>query len=865
MLRLVKYLLKKISIPGHGHVLVGDVAEEYDIIRSSEGRLKAMMWIWGQLVITIPSYIKYNIIWSLSMVKNTVTVTCRHMLRHKLFSFINILGLAVSLSIGLLVIKIITVMYSSDRFHENGDRIYRVNTTVMDPGQGVDELAAAPLPLGAALEGTPGIESAVRIKGQFNGAVTRSDIQLLISGYYTDPAFLNVFSFPLAKGDTESALVEPFSIVLTQPLSQKLFGNENPIGEMIAISGKGEFKVTGVFEDLSDLKSHFRFECLTGISTLKALENQTDGRPSLSNWRSVWPNYVYVLLKEGHHPESVNHLFPEITADHYRDDDLKWNFEIQPLHKISPGRSYANELSMPIPPYMIVIFMVIVVVITLIAVFNYTHLSLAKALSRAKEVGIRKIVGANKHRVFSQFIGESVLISLMALGLGYILLQFLEPWFYDLNPEMRIHLYSSHFSPWLWIWFLCFAAALGVFAGWVPAMTMSRFNASDVLKDISKVKVFSRFTLRKVLMFIQIFISFLFVMTTLVNHKQIEYEKAFDLGFRADNILNVKLQDAEYNTFRQEIMGHSAIRNVSASAFLPGTGVSRRKDIKNPQTGEMVLVGQFPVDAHFIRNMELEVIAGRDFLETPPTQRPDCIIVNESAVNFFGFSSPVEALDQTITLTEDGSQTGRIIGVVRDFISQNVRAPIYPLMIRIDPKLLRIVQIQFEKERLDEVIQHIKSVWKDLAPDQPIQMTLFKRELHDYFAASESPLQALGLLSIISCMIAFMGLFGMVIYDTESRFKEIGVRKVLGARFNDVVKTLSKQFMILLLAGTVFAAPVAWYANTKILQSMTHHINVDFPLFAIGFAIMLGIGFTIILSYTYRAARSNPVDSLRSE
>jgi putative ABC transport system permease protein len=858
--KLPEWILTKLSNRVDKFSLLDDLEDEFTTKNSNHGITRSRTWYWIQALRVIPSILLYSLFRSAVMAKNYATIALRNIRKHKVFSLINILGLAIGISLCLFVISLIFFMYGSDRFHEKKDRIYRVISQTITE-HGVHERATAPMPLAGELEQITGIESVVRIKKNFGGAALHKDKGFLVSGLYADKDFFHVFSFELEKGDPKTALAEPYSVVLTDTVAQKFFGTRDPLGEILQLEDVGDFTVTGIMKDTSRLHTHMKFECLASVSTLVSLENQKKIYASLTNWKNLNDNYVYFLIRENASPEAVEKLLPAIVEKHTADDENEYRYSLQALTKISPGKNLANNLyGSPVPREAPVFLSAVALIIMMIACFNYTHLSLAKALSRAKEVGIRKTIGANRLKIFTQFIGESITYALIALFVAFFLYMLLLPYFFR-SMLQHIELEALGFS--LILAFVLFSVFIGLLAGIIPAILISKFNPTEVLKDITKTKVFSKINLRRALLVIQFFISFLFIVTTLVLFKQIHFQIHADPGFQSENILNVELQGTNYEVFKQKVANFPGISTVSASAFLPCTGMAWLEEAKRPETEEYMNIDFMSIDNNFIPNLGLKIVAGKNFPETIDPENNRFVILNELAVERFGFPSPVEAIGQTLIFGKDTQV--EIIGVVNDFLSRSTQETVHPMALRVAPEYFEYANLKVRSDDPEPLLLFLETKWKELQPYRPFRCAFFEDQLDDYHAGAQNMLQGLGFVSFLTILIAFFGLLGMVIYDMEARVKEIGIRKVMGASVWDIILVTSKSFVFLLLLAAALALPVAWFANHMILQSIANRIELGFGIYALGLAIMFSLGFLIIFPQTIRAASGNPVNSLRYE
>ncbi len=614
---------------------------------------------------------------------NYLKVAIRNILRNRVFSVINILGLAVSMSICLLVIKMIFGMYSIDRFHVNKNRIYRVITFESGDAYSGYELATTPEPLAAELEKLSGIEKVVKVRKDFGGDVFWEGKVVPVSGLYSDPVFFEIFSFTLQKGDPATALMEPFSIILSPDWAVKIFGETDPMGETISLKNLGEFKVTGITSDVSELKTHLQFECIASASTLISLENQGIKSKTINNWQNHFRTYTFFMLKEVADVSTIESAFPGIIDTYVPKSNRYFEYRLQCLTDISPGRRLTNQMGEPTEPMMAYILALIAVVLILTASFTYTTLSVARAFNRAREVGVRKVFGANNRQLFGQFIGEAVVLSVISLNFAYIILIFLEPRVYSFDPHIRSAFEMAGTPVYIYLSFLLFTLILGIITGVFPALYLSRFKPVEVFKDLSKIKLFSRTNLRKVLIVVQFTISLFLIFAVIIAYKQVQYQKSLDLGYTADNILCVELQEMNYNIFKNEILQKSGVESLTATEYLPGTGVVYRDFVKCEKLPDSTVISHLTVDPDFIRVLNMVLLAGKDFEVTTETNPGTHAIINEAALRHFEFEDANEALEYTLSI---GKNTNiQIIGVVEDFIIQSADFEPDPLVMRVIP------------------------------------------------------------------------------------------------------------------------------------------------------------------------------------
>ena len=859
--RFPRWAMTKFAVWVERHSLVDDLDEEFADRMEKEGRRKARAWYWVQVLRSVPSVFIYSLFRSAVMTGNYAKIALRNIRKQKAFSFINIVGLAVGLSICLFAFRLIVSMYGSDAFHEKKDRIYRVVSEVTD-GERSAELATAPFPLAQALGQRPDVENVVRIKKNFGGPAVLDDKVLQVQGLYADRDFFKVFSFPLEAGDPETALIEPFSLVLAKELAGKFFGQENPVGRTLSLKGTGDFKITGVLKDVSKLRSHMRFECLASLETLAALERRQVVPPVLENWDGFYETYVYFLLRKDATPFGIEDFLLALAGAHYPEKEKTPRFSLQALTKISPGSNLGNFLSTSaVSPQTPLLLISIAVLIVVIACFNYANLSLAKAFTRAKEVGIRKAIGANRRRLVAQFIGEAVTTSLVALVLALFLLEFVVPRFFNRLPFAAEGASGSIAlsAPAA----ILLAVLIGVFAGTVPAVLFSKFDPVTVLRDATRTRLFSRLALRRGLAVFQFFVSFFFIITTLVVFLQVRHVERIDRGFRAENILNVELGDVDYGLFKQEISNHPAIIGISATDAVLCTGSRGIMTVKTPEAPDFGEIDCLLVDENFLKNFEIPLLAGRSFPAGGTRDGESFTIINEKAVDTLHLSSASDAIGKRLIF--GGGKSLEIIGVVKNFASQSLDSEIRPLVLRIMPKYFRFANIRIAAGDRAPILNFLAEKWKKLEPYEPFRYGFLEDQIAAYLAEGRDLLRAVSFVAFLAIMIAFFGLLGMVIYDTDARVKEIGIRKVMGASVPEIVIVLSRGFVDLLVLGALLATPVAWFVNNMILRASANRIRLGPGIFGLGFFFMLALGLAIILTQTIRAATGNPVDSLRYE
>jgi putative ABC transport system permease protein len=808
------------------------------------------------------------------MLKNILTTALRNILRHRTFSLINLIGLSVSMSLAMLIILIVKEQYTFDNFHRDSDRIYRVNTRAIKVEGYTWDLASAPLPLGNAIsDHYTFTEKVVRVNRFFLGDVTHGNVNVPMQGLLVDPSFLEVFTFPLLKGNPATALTEPNSLILTQQAAEKIFGKSDPLGQTLSVSGYGDFIVTGVLKEFES-KTHFEFEMLGSTMALPAIEKTRDRRivyeTSLDNWNNYFTNYIYIKLKEGQSTKEVEQALAEISRKQYdgltlaEPGDKGYQFYLQPLSGITPGPELGQQMGSGMPAFVLIFLGALAGIILLMSVFNFTNLMIAKSLSRAREIGVRKVVGAQRFQVFFQFVGETVLFSLIALVFSYILLQFLKSGYLQLplNNDFSMSM-EEDFS--LYIIFIAFAIGVGVIAGLLPAGYLSAFSPVNVLKDAGKLKIYSRLTFRKVLMVAQFTLSIIFVTVVLVIYSQIDFMLKADYGFDQTNKLNINLQGVDFEKITAEIESLPGVEQVGGISHPLGTYNSRSSSYKRNPSDEAFSMKDFIVDDDYINNIGLTFLSGRNFYTGNEHGQEKHIVLNETALRHFGFSDPASAIGQTIYM--DDSVVLTVTGVVKNFHARPLDSQIEPLGLRYNLRQLNYLSAKINPSQKEAVIAAVEVIWKKFNPNHALDYRMMEEEIDDAYRQSgmHDLLVIIGYITFLAVTLACLGMLGMAMYASQIRIKEVGVRKVMGASVSDVVILLSKSFMWLIGIAVIIGLPISFLLGSLFLDSFAYRIEITPMLFVAGIAIITGLGLLIICTQTIKTAMSDPVKSLRYE
>lgn len=798
------------------------------------------------------------------MIKNYIKVALRQLWRHKFFSILNIFGLATSMAVCLLLIMIVMDQYGYDEFHENKTRIFRVisaNAGENEPLKG-PQFATAALSLQQPLsEEFPFIEKVTRmVQIGLNGWKFNNQEYDTGGGFMVDEDFLDIFSFGWLNGNQETALEQPHSLVISDKAQAEMFPNQDPIGKVIDWKGLGEFTITGVIKQ-PPVRSHIKFNFLIPFSTWEALNDQQKESIAVTNLDDTWRGLVYVLLKNAGQQQQFDESLAGL-ADKYtqRIPGQQYLFESQALGDIMPSRDLSNEIGIGTPTIVLYFLMSLGLIIILSACFNYTTLSIARSLKRAKEIGIRKVAGAYKRDIIFQFLGEAILIALLALVVAVVLLEYLIPAFYGLDPFVAQTFYLSK-TPMTYFIFFIFSIIVGFLAGFFPAFNISAFQPIAAIQQLSNVKVFSRTGIRKALIGIQFALSLIFILMVIIVLKQQAYVLNTDLGSNTEHLLNVRMDTVDYQLFAEQVRQIKGVEGVSASERVILTGENYTATaVFNNQSDSMTLQCN-TITPSYIQNLAIKLIAGKMFENAITEASHDAVLLNEQAVSRMGFQSPNEAIGAEL-LFED--RIIRVIGVVKNFHHDNIWFnPIEPYAFFFGKAAYRNANIQLTPGLTKEALASIRSTWSTIAPGQDF-IAFFTDErvfyLNKFFNVGS---RIIGFVGFLTILIACLGLLGMVIYTVEGKTKEVGIRKVLGASVGHIIWQLSKRFVWLIFMSILIAVPITILGANLWLQNFYLRISIGPLMILGGISILLTLAGITIISQTFFAANQNPVHAIR--
>lgn len=805
------------------------------------------------------------------MFKNYFKTAWRNLLRNKMFSVINILGLTVSLASIIFIIIWIQNEVSYDKFNVHEDRTYRISREFLNPDGSTNlHLAAVALPFEPLLEKNfPEIEKATRFL-QDNDIIRYGEQKFnekrIIWG---ENNFFDVFTYRFIEGSAGASLKEPNTVVLTQDMAKKYFGTDAPLNKTLYYgSTNTPLKVTGVIANVPG-NAHFHFDFLISFITLKQFLEPDE---YLNNWGGN--NYfTYLLLKPNTNPQTLSAKFPAfldqvLPARDEAPAGSKWNkLHLQKIADIHLNSHLMGEAEVNSDIKYVYIFGCIAFFILLIACINYMNLTTALALSRLKEVGVRKVIGAERKQLFLQFFIESTLVTVIGLVLALTTVYLLMPLFSQFN-ETTYSITTQQFFTLIG----CITGLLlcTVFlAGFYPSIYVLGFKPIAILKGRLQNNSFN-FSLRRVLVVFQFTISIALIIAVLIVSSQLNYMQNTDLGFNKNGVVTLPVSDSirnHFETVKNILLQNNNIKSATFASRIPSGQLLDEQDAQiESNSGSMEKVNfrlsNISTDFDYMKTFGMQIAAGREFSKNFPTDSTSAFIINESAVRAAGWKSDEDAINRHIIY---GGRDGRITGVVKDFNFESLEKPIMPIIFYITPNARRIFSIRISGNNIGSTIGYIKNVWQQFAPNMIFDYSFLDERLFDLYKAERKLNTTYMLFAGIAIFIACLGLFGLAKFTSGQRTKEIGIRKVLGASVSSITSLLSKDFLKLVIISIVIATPIAWWAMNSWLQNFAFHINISGWIFLLAGLIAILIALITISFQAIKAALTNPIKSLRTE
>jgi putative ABC transport system permease protein len=858
--RLAKWIISRLSQYEKEHALADAIEADYFDIRARHGAILSWIWYWLCTVQTLFQYLRLSLLWSMVMFKNYLKIALRNMRKHKVYSFINISGLAVSIACCLMIIMHIRFEKSYDNYHRDADRVYRLGIDIDTPAF---KRTFAPVSFFEApylKENFPQVEAVARFRRLNNVLVRKGETVFYEDNFIrADNDIFDVLTFSFIQGDHRTALNRPGTLVISESVGHKYFGDENPMGATIQVSGE-DFVITGV---IADPPKNTHLKCGFIASMVES---------EVPEWaRSHWHLnvfYTYIKFRPG---IDVQELLPKIEAGANAQKDVKegdkYTYFLQPLKRIHLYSHVSEELEPPGNPTYLLIFGVIAGLILIIASINFINLSTARAAARTKEIGMRKIVGAVRKQLIVQFLGESLLTTLLAVFLAcFVVIVFLPLYSgltgisYSFKDLMRFDVLAGLVGIFLFS---------GVIAGSYPALFLSALRPIAILKGKEGGRSKGN-SLRLVMVVGQFVVSFILIAATFVVTQQVRYMKNKSLGFEKEQKVVIPVRQGasisdNYDTVKTEFLKYSGITGAAVSSGVPGRlAHGAHVHLVNEAEAMAQWMYYLFVDTDFLQEYGITLVAGRTFQKELVTDQGSTFMINETAVRKFGWSELKEALGKTIFSGYGGAQ-GEIIGVVKDFHFFGLQQEIGPLIISVRPDYYNYITLTLSTENIGQTLASAKNTWESLFPGIPFDYFFLDATFDRFYRQEERVATLVRLFGILAICIACLGILGLTAHTTQSRTKEIGIRKVIGASTTRIAGLLTGQFVKWIVFANLLALPAAYYILNKWLSGFAYRMGFSVWFLLIPSVFILGLAALTVSYHTIKAATANPVDSLRYE
>ena len=836
---------------------LGDFEEIYLHIAEKSGRFAAWQYYWFQVVRSAPMLIFNSIYLGGAMFNNYLKITLRNLKKHKGYSFINIAGLAIGIACTILIFLYIQNELSYDKYHKNSSDIYRIVNPTFLNNMGS---AVTPAPLAPLLKKElPEIISNVRIRHYRNDVLlSHGKDSFLESGvYWADPDLFEIFDLPLVNGNMETALTDPYSIIISEKMGKKYFRDEDPLGKTIQFEGVGyqshDFIVTGVLKTMQE-NSHFIMDFIAPFATNLELQGR-----DITSWNFTG-YHAYLLLEKGTDPHLLKKKIDKVMVKHGRTNE---DYHLQPLTDIHLHSHFGGEISPNSDIKYIYLFSSIAFLILLIACINYMNLATARSTQRAKEVGLRKIVGAQRPQLIKQFFGESVFITCVAIILALVIVQLSLPAFnFLIQRNLQFNLLNNQI---LWVSLFAIMIFISVFAGSYPALFISSFKPISILRN--KIYTGSKGSLlRNSLIIFQFTISIILIASTFITQDQLSFIRNKDVSSNWDQIVVLRVRDKNarenLSAIKNELVRHPNVISASSSQHLPNrtnswTGASR----PGKPADKYMSICENIVDYDFLNIYNIEIVQGRNFSRDFSSDANGAYLINEVAQKTLGWESPIGK-----EFSAGGNKQGKIVGVMKDFHLHSLHSNIEPLYFLLDTENNKTyLSVKIIAKNIPKTLNYLKEQMSVFSPKYPFEYSFYDEIFNKAYKSEQKLNDIFSVFSLIAIVIACLGLFGLSFHTVERRTKEIGIRKVVGANIYKIILLLSKEFAFCFVIANIFAWPIAYFSMNKWLENFAYRIDISIGTLIFS-AIMLMIIAMLTISYqTVKAAMKNPVDSLKYE
>lgn len=799
------------------------------------------------------------------MLKNYFKIAIRSLLKDKVYSLINVIGLTIGVTCCLLIIFYVQDELSYDRFHENGSNIYRINGSYLQGGDKRNESSITTYQLAPSLETqVPLIKKSVRVQ-RYSHLVKYQEKRFIEERVlHVDSGFFDLFSFPLVKGNAKTVLFRQNTAVISEDIAEKYFEKDDPVGEFIEVDGLN-LEVSGIIENIPQ-NSHIKGDIIIPLKTIE----HTYPEWVRTNWSGT-SHHLYILLDSLTRPELIEKQLDDFVSLYYRDGEGPV-YTLKPLFDIHLRSTTTGEMEAGGDIMYVYVFSCVAILIVLIACINFMNLATARSVDRAKEVGLRKVVGAEKSQIVFQFLSESIITTITAFILAGLLAELLLPFFNNLAGKSIAG--SFLVQPSYILSLLGASILIGTLSGIYPAFFLSSFKPHKVLKGTLISVGKSNLNIRRILVIIQFCISIIMIIGTIIINSQITYMRNRKLGINPELLVKILLPSGEenqrYDVFKNTLLTHPNIISASASSHNITNRVGGWRQYHIQEAEEPVSVSTIVVDHDFLKTLQAEIKLGRDFSKERVSDLMGAYIINESAAEFLDLEEPIgtSVKGAIFTGSEWSQKDAQIIGVVKDFHFGSLHNKIQPIVFSLyneKTRGLSYMSLRINARDIPETIDFIKTKWPFFVPEWPLEYSFVEDEIHDLYVAEDKFHSVFSTFSILAIIIACMGIFGLAAFTTRKRIKEIGIRKVLGASISGLALLLTKDITKLVLISNIVAWPIAWYIMNQWLEDFAYKIDLNIWVFFIGMFITLLIAFMTVGLQAIKTALANPVNSLRNE
>jgi putative ABC transport system permease protein len=838
--RLSEWIIQRLAWAEDQLSIIEDLRDEYELILLTRGAKSARLWYRKHTLRSIVPFIKFWFYWSFVMFKNYLRVAYRNTIRHKGYAFINLAGLVIGLACSILIVFWVQDELGYDRFHKNCDNLYRV----------VSNLWVQPAPLAPTLkEEYPEIQNAVRILKR------RTLVNVEEKTFYEDDfciadnSLFEMFTLPFRSGNPETALIEPFTLVMTDEAAEKYFGCQDPVGKVVKIDSKYDMKVTAVIENLPH-NSTLQFAMIASFPTLKGLGVRLEH----------WGNHMYstyILLSEAASVEEVSQKISDVVQKKNPSLSIPKGLSLQALGRIHLyEEGYIKNVT---------IFSSVAVFILLLAFINFINLTTARSENRSLEVGVRKVIGANRSQLIKQFLGESVFFSGTAFLLALILVWLLLPSFNNLSAK-SLNMNLTDTFP-LLLGLLGITLLASIAAGSYPALYLSSFHPANVIRKIRSTGWARNSRLREFLVVFQFSISIFLLISTIVVYDQLNFVQNKDVGFEKEHVIYLGMNRdilPKRDSFQEQLRGNPNILSVTMASSVPSnvTNIASGIDWEGNNGRKNASWRFAAADYDYIETLKLEMVAGRSFSREFPSDVRRGFIVNEEAVKEMELEEPV---GKWFSLW---GRKGTIIGVMKNFHFRSLHTPITPLLLwmgRNSPSFYNYTLIRIAPENIPETLKTIRNTWKSFSPHFPFEYGFLDETFGRLYETEAQMGKIFSYFSFLAVFISCLGLFGLAAYTAERRTKEIGIRKVFGATTSSIVWMMSSAYSRWVLLANLIAWPTAYFFANKWLQGFAYRTPITLLTFILAAILSLIVALLTVSYQSVKAATANPIESLRYE